>query len=402
MRLLFVQETDWLKRNPAQQHHLAEMFSLRGHEIRAIDFEFLWRTNGGHGLYSPRQVFPDVCKIYPGAHVTVIRPGIVRLPILDYVSLIITHWNEIAWQIHDFKPDAVVGWGILNSAVAVLLAHKHNIPFLYYWIDVLDRLIPAHVFQGLGKNVEKYALKRADLVLAINDKLKDCVVRLGAPETKTSVLRAGVDIRRFDPTAYHGEVRGKYGLKEQDKVIFFMGWLYNFSGLKEVANELVKIADDNLKLLIVGEGDVYDDLECIKRESDLGDRLILTGKVPYEEIPGLISAADVCILPAYPYEPIMQDIVPIKLYEYMAMQKPVVVTRLPGIYQEFGEGNGVIYGKSPEDVLNIALQVLANGSKDTGLKARRFVEQNSWDKITGQFESVVKEMIEKIKGRQAA
>ena len=33
MRILFTQETDWIKRNPAQQHHLAEMLSLKGHDI---------------------------------------------------------------------------------------------------------------------------------------------------------------------------------------------------------------------------------------------------------------------------------------------------------------------------------------------------------------------------------
>ena len=36
MRLLLIQETDWLKRNPLPHHHLAEMLSLRGHEVRVI------------------------------------------------------------------------------------------------------------------------------------------------------------------------------------------------------------------------------------------------------------------------------------------------------------------------------------------------------------------------------
>ena len=42
MKILFTQETDWLKRNPVQQHHLAEILSLRGHDTRVIDYELQW------------------------------------------------------------------------------------------------------------------------------------------------------------------------------------------------------------------------------------------------------------------------------------------------------------------------------------------------------------------------
>ncbi len=59
MKILFVQETDWLRRNPAQQHHLAELLSLRGHQVRAIDYEILWRQ-GKKEIFSRREVFEGV------------------------------------------------------------------------------------------------------------------------------------------------------------------------------------------------------------------------------------------------------------------------------------------------------------------------------------------------------
>ena len=65
----------------------------------------------------------------------------------------------------------------------------------------------------------------------------------------------------------------------------------------------------------------------------------------------IVAASDICILPAYPDEEIMQDIVPIKIYEYMAMSKPVITTKLPGIMMEFGEDNGISYVDKPEDVV---------------------------------------------------
>ena len=180
-----------------------------------------------------------------------------------------------------------------------------------------------------------------------------------------------------------------------------MGWLYTFSGLKEIAVELLKPEYNNIKLVVVGEGDLYGTLDYIRQEYGLQDRLILTGKKSYSEIPRLISAADICILPSYPGEKIMQDIVPIKLYEYMAMQKPVISTRLPGVVREFGEDNGVIYVDSPEEVIGKALELVQDNQIDVlGLKAREFVAGNTWEKITDEFEDILEVAIAKKKVRR--
>lgn len=394
MRILITQETDWLNRNPAQQHHLAEMLSLRGHEIRAIDYEFLWRTQGERELFSRRKLFENVSKIHEGANITVIRPGILKLPWLDYVSLMLSHGKEIDRQIQEFTPDVIVGFGILNSHLAVRRARAANIPFIYYWIDVLHRLIPFRPFHPLGRMVESKVLKQADRVLVINDKLREYVIKEGAHPQRSQVLKAGINIGQFDPAINGHQLRKQYGLQEEDVVLFFMGWLYQFSGLKEVALQLAKMPNHNLRLLIVGEGDAYGGLRGIREKYDLQHRIILTGKKSYKEIPAFVAASDICLLPGYPDEKIMQDIVPIKMYEYMAMGKPVIATSLPGVVREFGHGNGVAYVNGPEEVIEKAIELVSNGNLgDLGLRARSFVERYSWDTITNEFEGILQEAI---------
>ncbi len=84
------------------------------------------------------------------------------------------------------------------------------------------------------------------------------------------------------------------------------------------------------------------------------------------------------------------DIIPIKLYEYMAMEKPVITTRLPGILKEFGDDNGVIYVDTPEEVLKEAIKLVRTEIiNEEGRKARRFVEKYSWDSITDEFEGIL-------------
>lgn len=390
MRLLITQETDWIKRNPLQQHHLAELLSLRGHEIRVIDYELLWRTQGKRELFSRRQVFPEFHKIYDKASVTVVRPGIIKIPALDYVSLLFTHRSEINRQINEFKPDAIIGFGILNSYLAVKAAHKHHIPFAYHWLDILHWLIPFPPFQPLGKFVEGRTLRRSDKVIAVSDKMKDFLIEMGAAREKVDVVKPGISLKKFDPAISGDRVRQQYGIKNDDVVLLFMGWLYNFSGMKEVSLELAKANKNNLKLLIVGEGDAYETLQRIRDDHGLQDSIILTGRRPYEEIPEYIAAADICLLPADPKEKVMHDGLPAKIYEYLAMAKPMISTKLRGVMREFGDGNGVVYIDRPEDTINKALEMVAAGQVEVlGAKARKFVESYDWAKITDRYERIL-------------
>lgn len=393
MKILVVQESDWLEKGPHQSHHLMERMSVRGHEVRVIDYEIQWREHEKNGLISKREVFTDVHKAIDKGNITVIRPPIIKLPVLDYVSLLYTHKKEIQKQLDEFKPDVIVGFGILNAHIAIKLAKQRGIPFVYYIIDELHRLIPQKCFQGMGRKIESSNMKQADLVLSINEGLRDYTIEMGAKREKTEVIRAGIDFERFNPELDGSAVREKLGIREDDIVLFFMGWLYDFSGLKEVALELAKDPQihKHIKLMVLGKGDLWDTLQVIRREHKLEDRIIILDWQPYEEVPKYIAASDICILPAYKNE-IMQNIVPIKMYEYMAMGKPVIATRLSGLVKEFGEGNGVVYIERAEEVVNIAHELNKQEIENEERAARNFVKYNGWDKITNTFEVVLKDI----------
>jgi glycosyltransferase involved in cell wall biosynthesis len=304
----------------------------------------------------------------------------------------ITHRQEIIRQINEFKPEVIIGFGILNAWIAARLAQQYKIPFIYYWIDALDTLIPEKLFQMLGRTLEKRTIRNSAQVIAINKKLREYVITLGANPESTTVIGAGIDLNRFNPTIDGSAIRSAYAIGKNDIVLFFMGWLYHFSGLKEVVLELARSPDHyrNLKILIVGDGDAFTDLQKIRDENQMGDKLILTGKQPYEKIPEFIAASDICILPADPKEKIMQDIVPIKMYEYMAVGKPVISTKLPGIIREFGMENGVLYVESPEMVPETAYVLTTNGTiKNHSNSARLYVQNLDWRTITDTFEEAL-------------
>lgn len=173
MKILVVQESDWLERNPHQQHHLMERMALRGHEIKVIDYPIDWPKENKPGLVYKREIHKNISKIKENANIEVVRPSFVKIKGLNYATLFFSHKKEIERQIKEFKPDIILGLGILNTYNASKIAKKHGIPFVYYFIDVLHALIPEKAFQSMGKWFTQKTIQNATLVITINKKLSN-------------------------------------------------------------------------------------------------------------------------------------------------------------------------------------------------------------------------------------
>lgn len=387
MKILLVQDAEWRKNGPHQQHHLMELLSLRGHEIMVIGFDQHWRDDK-IGFISNKIIKNDVCRFYEGARVQFIRPTFIRFPLLDYVSFLYTSRKEIKKQIKEFHPDVIIGFSsILSNYWGAKHAKKNEIPYTYYWYDIVHKLNVPKKFSWLAKIIEKQIIKNSDSIVVINEVLKDYIIEFGAEEKITSIISGGVDFERFNPKKVDStRFRDKYNFSDDDTVIFFMGWLYQFSGLKEVVTEMSKLVESypKIKFIIVGIGDAFNDLKDIICINNMENKIIMTGHMPYEDIPELIASADICLLPAYNNE-VMRDIVPIKLYEYLAMHKPVIATKLPGVMKEFGNESGVIYIDKPEDVIKTVLEVTEN-IEDYKSKSKKFIGNYGWKTIIDQFE----------------
>jgi len=361
----------------------------RGHQVRIIDFEIGWRENPALGIMAPRQVLTSPSKVVEGSNITVVRPAAVRLPVFEYAALIVSHGLEIRRQIDEFRPDVILGFGLLNAFAGIRQAWRAKIPFVYYPIAELDRLVPQAAFRGLARILEQSNVRRASLVLSINQALRADSLAMGAAPEKATVLPAGVDLERYLSIGDGAEIRKRHGLEAGDLILFFMGWVYPFSGLREVAQGILEGEGRGVgaKLLVVGKGDSWNELALMIAEHGAEDRIKMVDFRPYAEMPSYLAAVDVCLLPAYETE-LMRNIVPIKMYEYLAAGKPVIATKLPGVLREFGQGRGVVYVDGPDQVVAMAAKLREKGTlHEIGAQGRSFVSKNDWKTITDAFES---------------
>lgn len=389
MRILVLQDADWQQKGPHQQHHLMELLSKKGYDVIVVGFNQLWK-NESRSIISEQKIVSNISRFYMGSKVTYIQPAFVKVPLLDYVSFLFTARATIKNLVRQFRPDIVISFtSIITSYWGMKVSQEEDIPYIYYWTDVIHNLVPIKALRPIAKLIERETIKGSSKVMAINEALRDYTISIGADPEHTVVLPGGIDFDRFNSHIVSSDIREKYQLSTEDFVLFFMGWIYEFSGLKEVIVSLSEESDVHLKLLVVGEGDYFHELQDLTRRLNLQDRVIFTGWRPYDEIPYLIASADVCLLPAYNND-VMRDIVPIKLYEYLAMGKPVICTRLPGVMKEFGYDSGITYVDKPEDVLSCIKQLNESRIRDLKEDAMTFIKDYGWESIVSDFEGLIK------------
>jgi glycosyltransferase involved in cell wall biosynthesis len=118
------------------------------------------------------------------------------------------------------------------------------------------------------------------------------------------------------------------------------------------------------------------------------DNVIVTGRVPYEEVPRYVSVFDVCLNP-YILDEVAEHCSPLKLYEYVATGKPVVSVDMPEAHRF--EGLVHIAADQDEFVRMVEQAVIT----DDGLAAQRMAqaEQHTW---RSRFESANRALLETI------
>jgi glycosyltransferase involved in cell wall biosynthesis len=154
--------------------------------------------------------------------------------------------------------------------------------------------------RGLAERALK-AIQSAIWVFSVSESLKKLAIQHGADPARIEVVGNGVDIERFNPIDRQ-TARAAMRIELHAKVLISVGGLVPRKGFHRVIEVLPKlrIAHPDLKFLIVGgpspEGNNRPQLERQVDELGLKDCVIFLGPVKPDQLPGLLSAADVFVL----------------------------------------------------------------------------------------------------------
>ena len=361
--------------------HLAK----RGHQVHLIAVRSA-RTSVGYSKNTNMQI-----TLIPLRYIPVISPFLFGLIIFFYLpfyviknrpNFIITDpstliigffWKPILSKIFDFK--AILD--IRSTPIG-----DSNLKTLNFNISVF---IAKVIFEGvtiITNGMKKEVCKRFN----INPEL----IGVWSDAASTELFAYEKNIR------YGLELRKKFGLSHKF-IILYHGNLSRKRGILECVRAIMFLKKEypDIFLFLLGSGPAIPDIKSLIQKNGLQEYIILHGLVDYEEVPKYIAMSDVCIVPL-PNLPIWQFQCPLKLLEYLAMKRTVIITDIKANRDIVRDNKCAIYIPSCNYILISRAMIYAYKNKEKlkewGELGQKIINKEyNWNKST---KDIVKYLLE--------
>lgn len=249
--------------------------------------------------------------------------------------------------------------------VTVLLARMRNLPIILEVNDsaAVERVRPLF-FKRLAMWIERWVFRKANGLVFVSSVFRDRAVQVHGHIAPTIITPNAANISQFTFTqAQREQARQKWGLEGH----VVCGYLGAFVPWHAIDQFVYKLADrlaaaPHLKLLLVGDGAKFDEVQQFVKSRGLAKQIIMVGRVPHDQVPGLLAAMDMAILPsAGDYTS------PVKLFEFMACGVPPIAPDFQPIQEVLKVGETGWMFKAG-DLDGAVEQVLARSHDTVALK----------------------------------
>jgi len=232
--------------------------------------------------------------------------------------------------------------------------------------------------------VERYSVRRVNHIITVVEEMRDRLIANGVPAERISVVTNAVDEGLFSNLA----VRTDTPLDAEPDCykILYVGKLTAERGLDDLIRGAALAARrvPNLRVYIAGDGDDEPRLRRLAAEPGIGGQVRFTGFVPFRDIPSYILSSDLCVVP-HVASPFIDTTVPNKLFQYMLLGKPVLVSNakpLVRITREAGCGFVFESGNAPDVAEQIVAAYEARQDAEIGERGRRAaLERYTWENV---------------------
>lgn len=290
-------------------------------------------------------------------------------------------WRILRWLRSNRDVDFIYERYSLFLFATVWIARRRKLPII---LEVNDSAIVARVrplfFQRLAMAIEHWIFRKASGLVFVSTVFRDRALAAHGDLAPTIITPNAANIDKFSFTTEQRErARARWGL--EDRVVCgylgaFVPWHAIDAFVHRISSRLAEAP--HLKLLLVGDGATYPALKKFVADQGIGDQVLLAGRVSHDEVPGLLAAMDMAILPsAGDYTS------PVKLFEFMACSIAPIAPDFDPIREVLDEGRTGWMFKAG-DLDEAVEKVLAHSSKPEeleriGAAARAYVtEQRQW------------------------
>ncbi|CAB3847075.1 D-inositol-3-phosphate glycosyltransferase [Achromobacter animicus] len=309
---------------------------------------------------------------------------------VEYMLAAVEHYERIITR---EEPEIVhAASNYVTALPALIAARRLGVPFVYevrgFW--EVTRSSRDDKFEHTAKYrfmqlFEALTATHADRVITITTAMKEELVSRGVPENRVDIAYNSVDPGRFMPRSRSQELALTLGIPADVPVIGYVGSFVDYEGLDDLVTAAagLKAAGRDFRLLLVGDGAVFDDLTRQVASAGLQDKTIMTGRVPHDLVEDYYSLIDIAPFPRKPWE-VCELVSPLKPYEAMALEKAVVVSGTRALKEIVThDENGLVFAKGDVADLERKLDDLLAGPlfrSRLGADARAWIQrERSWD-----------------------
>lgn len=214
-----------------------------------------------------------------------------------------------------------------------LLKKELGIPFFLQCEAVQQwskRYWGKHYLRKFLKWAEEIQWENADAIFVVSNNVKKMMIDYGVEAEKVYVHKSSVNTSMFHPGIDSSVIREKYSLNGKF-VCGFSGTFAQWHGIEIFAHAIKYVVKKipNFVALFVGDGILRPRIEQIIKNDNVGEYSIITGLVPFKDMPKYLAACDLLVSPCVnnPDNSLFFNS-PIKLYEYLAMGKPIIASNV--------------------------------------------------------------------------
>lgn len=384
MNILIIHEVDWLKKVTYEIHHLSELFSLKGHNVYAIDIPDPGKLSLNK---ETKDNVDNYHRIYEKSSVKLLRTPIIPIKGLNRISAYFTSYRFIKKTLKEYHIDIVLLYSVVTNAKATIKACKEfNIPIIHRTFDVVHDLIDEKYLKNIVLKFEKSAYPEFDEVIVNTPFMKKWSEDMKSKHV--IIIPQGVDPNIMKPLPKDLELQKNLQISNQDRVVMYLGSIHSISGLPVILNSIPKIIRKipHFKLLIVGGGAHLENLKKISKKLEIQDKVVFTGYVPYLHIPRYCSLAELCINP-FEITDMTKKLSPVKIFDLLACGKPILATPLEGLLHDFPEESKILIYANLEQFESQIISLLNSESLENfGRKGRKYVEAKyTWENVANRF-----------------
>ena len=252
------------------------------------------------------------------------------------------------------------------------------------------------IAHGLLRLQERLSIALSTRTITVNPAMRERLIRLGFAPSKVGVVVNSPSLARFDPST-----QPRRAFREDGRLrLVYTGALtptYEMGvAIDAVALVATERPDLDVHLDVYGRGDTEPTLRQQVDRLGITDRVAFHGRIPIEDVPAAVAKADIGLAPTR-HDRFTDMSLSTKVFEYAAMGKPVVATRLPMVEQTFPPGTVWTYASGDPSTLAAAIVAIADDplAREAAVAGTAsIVEAGSWEHEATGYLALVQQLVD--------